>query len=563
MKGPLALALAALATRANGDGWLRPPASPPAAVVELRQVDFDGGSYIASQAGATYKLMEDVVFRPLDELNASQPELWMFPDMSQPPYNASPFRLGFFAALIVAANGVTVDLNGKRLSQSFEHAMAQRFFALIELSNSPFPANKGPAAFSDGAGYVASAGVTIKNGFLGPSSHHGVHGNDNVGVVLQNLDISGFEVSGIALNQVDNLVVDQVKVRGGSTKVPANGRLSASIFMLQAVSKWLRLDERVGAGAPAMALLDKMAEMRTEVFNYLQSGASRSADVAGIFESSVGGIPDASMINGIQIHAAAAMVGDFQTVQPANPSKGIVLNSVTVSDLAVNPVEIGALSLLGKNMMDPVGTVLQIDFSSDPETGKFVPNALANLQLAFADYALQCAAAGAAGCSSWADPAQKGLMSRSTITRDVINWAYNGGTLDELWAKGYTVTGNHDIMFHLNKGALGIKLDGTANVIARNVVVSNIANVATPASRSRLAVQRNPGYQYTGYAARGVSVASSVNVDLGRIAITGVSSAMTYSTPVHSIYDCDGVSAQVVKTLGNSSRPLPPGGRGL
>ncbi len=168
---------------------------------------------------------------------------------------------------------------------------------------------------------------------------------------------------------------------------------------------------------------------------------------------------------------------------------------------------------------------------------------------------------GAAGCSSLADPAQKGLLARTTISRDVIDWAYNGGTLDQLWDKGYTVTGNPDIMFLLNKGQIGIKLDGTAHVIARNVVVTNIASVAMPASRSRLAAQRNPGYEYANYAARGVSAASSVNVDLGRIAITGVTSAMTYATPAKRSLVCaaaarpsDGAAATTTGSAARASR---------
>ena len=163
--------------------------------VSLSQSDFNNGAYIINTPGV-YTFQEDIVFRPTGTLDPLEPETWMFPDRTTAPYDESPFRLGHFAGIVVQTNGVTIDLNGKTFSQSQEHALIQRFFSLIELASSPFKPNVGPAAFAAGApDFIPAANVVIENGKLGRSSHHAIHGNNNNGVTLRNLDISAFEVT--------------------------------------------------------------------------------------------------------------------------------------------------------------------------------------------------------------------------------------------------------------------------------------------------------------------------------------------------------------------------------
>ena len=96
------------------------------------------------------------------------------PDLSN--YAENEFGLGFFAALVIAADDVTLYLNGHTIEQSAGHALMQRFFAVIELANSPFIPGAGPAQFvSDGGNaYTAANNVNIFGpGTIGRSSHHG------------------------------------------------------------------------------------------------------------------------------------------------------------------------------------------------------------------------------------------------------------------------------------------------------------------------------------------------------------------------------------------------------
>ncbi len=99
-------------------------------------------------------------------------------------YDPAAFGIGFFAAIAIPADDVSVDLNDYTLEQSEEHALLQRFYANIELASAPFIPGQGPHDF--GSTFDPANNVTILNGTLGLSSHHGIHGNRNENVTIQN-----------------------------------------------------------------------------------------------------------------------------------------------------------------------------------------------------------------------------------------------------------------------------------------------------------------------------------------------------------------------------------------
>jgi len=57
--------------------------------------------------------------------------------------------LGFFAAIIIETNDVTIDLNGFEIKQSHSFYLRQRFYAHIELGSAPFVPRVGPHDFSN------------------------------------------------------------------------------------------------------------------------------------------------------------------------------------------------------------------------------------------------------------------------------------------------------------------------------------------------------------------------------------------------------------------------------
>jgi hypothetical protein len=162
------------------DPYVKPLAVPPTQkIVYLNQTHFRQGTYIIDKPGI-YKLTEDVSFNPFPVNNNR--DAWTASRLRNNqlksnggPYNDFSFVLGFFAAIVVAADDVVIDLDGHRMDQSAEHALLQRFYAHIELASAPFIFGQGPADFARG-GFKAAHRVTIRNGTMGRSSHHGIHG---------------------------------------------------------------------------------------------------------------------------------------------------------------------------------------------------------------------------------------------------------------------------------------------------------------------------------------------------------------------------------------------------
>ena len=215
-------------------------------MTELRQADFAAGTYRIRESGC-YRLMEDIAFNPNPAPDGTSPNslvdgrpYWM-PTASQisggagaeyPVLDDGPYNLGFFAAITVETSKVTIDLNGKTLQQSPEHALQQRFFALIEAGSAPFPVGIGPGNF--GASFKAASELLVKNGALGLSSHHGIHGNTDErginGVVerchkiaLYDVTASNFEVAGLHLNGCDDVRVAMTTVGPTRRDVPERG----------------------------------------------------------------------------------------------------------------------------------------------------------------------------------------------------------------------------------------------------------------------------------------------------------------------------------------------------
>lgn len=148
------------------------------------------------------------------------------------PHGGSPSRayhLGFFAAITVEhGEGTIIDLNGFRLSCHPDFALQQRFHALIELANQPFMAGQGP---SDFGGELRSAKkVWIRNGTIGLSAHHGIHGNSMQDVLISDVTFRDYEVAAISLNGGRRIVIRDCQLEGTLDRVPVLSAYSGSRF---------------------------------------------------------------------------------------------------------------------------------------------------------------------------------------------------------------------------------------------------------------------------------------------------------------------------------------------
>ena len=165
-------------------------------VLQINNSHFEFGSLFISTPETKVILQEDIIFG----------KDW---GPTHIPDARAISPLGWFAAIVVTANGVDIDLNGFEIRMDPIFYVHQRFFALIELADKPFIISQGPANFGK---FHCVSNVNIYNGSLGLSSHHGIHGNNVTDLHIWNLRIRDFEVGAIHINGARKLQIHDVRI---------------------------------------------------------------------------------------------------------------------------------------------------------------------------------------------------------------------------------------------------------------------------------------------------------------------------------------------------------------
>ena len=501
--------------------------------VWLRQSDFENGTYIIKQSGL-YRLAEDVSFNPhapgtlaedgvtvLDAYSGGMPFPSQYGNPDDGKYDPAAFGIGFFAAIVIQANNVILDLNGHTIEQSAEHALLQRFFSVIELADQPFVPNQGP--FDFGTGIISAKNVIIKNGKIGRSSHHGIHGNGNKNISIINVDFEDFEVAAIALNGVDGLsVINSSAIN--REDVPIIGTFSNARFITPYVN-WLA-DTGSATTLTVLGTTLTAAQIRDALRNSVNNAyqdiitdglgfidPTAHPDEYALYHNKHGIIDGNSY--GFLVNKFGVAVGGFPTF-PDNPSKDIFMKNVHILSQRAFINEVIALNQNGKPVIDPVGAVFMVKnlhpdtgapvtvSSLDDSTAVYTGNALANAQALVAKAAM-----------NGEFPAFLSI-TRLNITQAVIDWIENQGTLDTLATGTNAYFCNGDTMFHVNKGVIGFKMDAAKNVLLCNTSAENLENLGEVGSALCGNYEKShpdatlPGYG--GAKVRGYTFAGSRNV---------------------------------------------------
>ncbi len=540
---------------------------------ELTNNDFKFGTYIIDKPGI-YRLAEDISFNPnspatltealqtgelpaelaaqletpnpVDAFHAGFPLFTQFVPggvdnftpggLTDPRYDPAGFGLGFFAAIVITAKGVVLDLNGHTIEQSEEHALLQRFFAVIELAEQPFIPSQGPANFGD---EIESAeNVIIKNGVIGRSSHHGIHGNGNKKIKVINVDFVDFEVAAIALNGVEGLLVKNSNATNRKD-VPILGTFSSAQFIKPYIEELDRRDSTtelmvdgntLNIGDIKTALIQAVNNVhedliidRNTVDGRPQIDSNQHPDEYALFNNQFGVVDGNSY--SFLVNNLGVAVNGFPT-QPDGinrfPAKNIWLHNVHVNDQQAFINEIVTLNQGGKAVIDPVGAVFQIR-NLHPDTGE--PITISSLDDNLARYTgnvIANAQAFVAKAFLNGDFDGSSLdLSRLNITQDVINWveAQPGfETLSSIAGSESDYFCNGDSMFHVNKGVIAFKMDAAKNVVLINTSAENIRNLGSVGSDicgDYLAGKSHPDATLPGYGGaktRGYTFAGSKNV---------------------------------------------------
>jgi hypothetical protein len=434
----------------------------------IRQSDFDNGTLIIDRPGV-YKVVEDIV-------------LDFYPDNDyRPPSSESrpAFFLGFFAGIIVETADVCIDLCSHSIRMSESFALQQRFFAIIELASAPFIPTQGPGNFGSN---VRSASYTmIRNGTLGRSSHHGIHGNGAHNLAIKNLTIKDFEVAGIALNGGHHLAFNCLDIGPNWKNVPVLGNYSAARF----IGQFVRNVMDKGTEEEKDYLNDKLDDLQKlmdQVLDDVKNGRKVSVP---LFANETG-LPDGNNY-GLLIHPIGVAINDYID----NDYGGKLTNHVFVDDVKTHDIRSEVLEIVGLSekggkgvQRDPSGSVFQIERVTD-ENGKFKSNPLAELQIALAAFC------------------QKHNLKagRLNIAPEVVQWVRNGDNIQNVLDKNFKYKCGGDSMHHVAKPVHGFRFDGVRHLLTRRSSAYRIGNIGYLGSemagnylRSHDA-QVRPGYQ--------------------------------------------------------------------
>jgi hypothetical protein len=456
----------------------------PRKIIKLKQNHFKNGTVRITRPGI-YVLQEDIIFDP----NTKQDSMPTIEQMvgSNPQYpigKCGAYHLGFFAAITIETDNVILDLNGFTIKQSPLHALQQRFFSIIELANSPFIPKQGPGCFSTKETFLSANNLLIRNGKLGLSSHHGIHGNTPKNIVLDNLDISNFEVAGIALNGTDLAVLNKINIHDSRTDVPVLATYSAARF----VRSFLEKVKNKNNGDPFITINgqknkykdihERLHLILQETKEHIQCGQMNEICIqqTNMFYNP-SGMSDGN-VYGLLLHINGVAVNGFDINRTENMigNKNIYLQNIIIKNISSSPKEVIGISVKsnptptaygGKAQVGPVGEIMRIeDITNNNE--KYKSNPLSDAHMLIAKY-------------------NNPKIGTTNISLEIVKWVENNTNINTVMSENdlYFVD-KIDSMGHLMKGNIGFFISCGTNIRGNNIMISDIFNVGSGVGTSPL-----------------------------------------------------------------------------
>ena len=414
-------------------------------IIHINSDDFKNGTYRITKPGY-YRLKENIVFEPNEKYN-------YFPRPEDERYNSPAYILGFFSAICIETDHVILDLNGKELKFGSKFIIQQRYGSLIELANSPFPKGRGPADF--GSEVNSASYCIIKNGKLGLSSHHGIHGNGCHHIIIKNLEIYDFEVAAISINNGHHLSIENVKIGPNRQDIPVLSTYSHARFLLHMTDSYLRKYSDKLKPEQIRKIIRAKSRLEKEVNDTFKEISKTGRTTNKLFHNQTGLLDGAAF--GIVIYTGGVASDDFLNELKEQPySSHIKIRNVSIRNIKCDVKEVVAIAQDdGKSaQFDAAGGVLHILEVMD-KYGKYKGNALSDLQIILAK------------------PGHAhGIMN---ISKSICKWAESGKRLIDI-APHLKYKCNGDSMFHVLKGSVGLRMDGVENFSVENCAIDSIVN---------------------------------------------------------------------------------------
>ena len=450
----------------------------------LSQKDTENGTIRIRKPGY-YILTEDLIFHP-NPNNGFKPTDTQTSGGLDADYPLAPFggyNLGFFAGIAIESDDVAIDLNGFKIEQSPEFNLHQRFYAHIELASTPFIPKQGPSNFGDTI--KVPNNVIIKNGILGKSSHHGIHGNSMSNITISDVTFENFEVAAIALNGGKNICIKDCMITQININIKTISLFSQTLFTLPHLKKIATRDPSLSINVKSQTktIINIIEELEREV-ELATNYALNDAPYNGILKNHTG-LYDGNAY-GIVLTSRGVAIGAFKPMRPDDMegNENITLHNISINNIITDGTEIIGINC-DENTNDtdevkaygndqfvgPVGDVIDFDLITDLD-GKYKPNIYTNAQLIISKHSI--------------DKSEKGTAN---ISEQIINWAESNNSIygimrenvDEPMEDGkcnYKISGR-DSMGHIMKGNIGLFISQGKNIKANNIKINNILNRGT------------------------------------------------------------------------------------
>ena len=480
-------------------------------IFNLYQDNFTQGSYIIEKPGL-YKLEEDINFGPSPK-----------PGPEYAKYKA--FHLGYFAAIIVGCNEVIIDLNGHELKGLDDFFLHQPYFSCIETNPAPFIPKEGPGDF--GPLRAKPKYIWIRNGTLGRSSHHGIHGNYNKYVIVENVTIKDFDFVGCALNAESYIYYKDCQIEVNNHQMVLNAKWSAAIFLKLWTERFLKEYPQL------LPYYNNLNDLINEVIRVRRSGRSLEDKQLRKLFSNKSLLPDGNCY-GIVSRPPGMAVHDFADFPDEDCCHDFYILNCQIKHIKAKVDEvIGVATADGQGtQIDPAGAVFRVDEFSNIN-GVYQGNPLSDLQLQLAKLPQP--------------------VSKISISPEVIQWSETPkGRFKEIVLPKQQYLCGQDTMAHLNKGVIGVRIEATNHVLIEGLQILNIVNQGHLGSEQHCGhyqygcqPQQKPGYR--GADAFGCHFSSCKDVAVFKGQINGVRSYNGIAAGMCFINHCHDTSIDEVE----------------
>jgi len=483
---------------------------PREKITYLYQSNFEHGTYRIRESGI-YIVMENIVF----DFNAgdiwndplSTDSWWPRADQQQIYPGAGAYRdayfLGFWAGITIETDNVILDLGGHSLAMSDAFYYQQRWFTTIALQSQYFLPGQGPGFF--GATPSFASHVIIRNGILGQSSHHNIHGHYNHDVIVENIHCRDFETHGIQFNGFDGITLRNIEIGPSSTKVFLRGSFGHArnlLPRLQQIANAMEEDDEYFHLTPedkkikfdgrkkAMSMQDIHDEMKLQlesVFRFVMTGEEpefvdgSDDDFDGrmtnkkwlkILETfyNPSGLPHGAGMYGIFLNTVGASVLTYN-LQTSTYSNNAKLENINIHHLQHSMIEFIRMGVpnSGSIYLNALHGCLDardlLSNIEDIDTDDYVPRYKGNV-ITDATIAMEYFS------NNW------DILQASLIWHDrLFPWAF-GEDLTAL--NDFNIGCNGDAQVHAAKGLTGIRVDGVNGLSMKDITIKDVTEVTPP-----------------------------------------------------------------------------------